>query len=365
MAWLKTPNVAMFGGANWDTLIKKVSNCSPEQAKRIALQNPNVTFFFFCRERMVLPPLGDQGVFNPGDAVFFSGEPWFGSAPQCDSYQKNEMTIAYINPKETNQLRDVACYLLADGSPAIDVVCIFAGNYASSELPYLRANNNDPPTTNPFNDDIQQALDDGSVKALQDKGITVLMTVLNGQQPVGWSEFTSEADTSAFAAYLKTEVVDKYGLDGIDIDDEYSTGTPNDNSLVMVTAIMQQLMPDKIISKALWADLQCFGPTYNGKTLADTLSYGWEMSYGAGPDYVLPPYVAKGMAKNTVSKGFWSGSPSNDPTTDVNWIKNNGYGGVMIFSFEAQANIDLMGTLVNDLYGPGNWNEDPNCQNDK
>src|SRR6185436_6420652 len=108
-----------------------------------------------------------------------------------------------------------------------------------------------------------------------------------------------------------------------------------------------------------------FGPTYNGKTLADTLSYGWEMSYGAEPQDVLPPYVDKGMAKSTVSKGFWSGSPSSDPGADVEWIKSNGYGGVMIFSFETQAYVDLMGELVNDLYGPGNWNLDPNCSGNK
>ena len=33
----------------------------------------------------------------------------------------------------------------------------------------------------------------------------------------------------------------------------------------------------------------------------------------------------------------------------------------MIFAFESQSNIDLMGTLVNYWFGPGNWNIDPNC----
>lgn len=365
MAWLKTPNVAMYKGANWNALIKRVSNSSPEQAKRIALQNPDITFFFFCREYMVLENLGNEGIFYPGDAVFFTGEPWYGSAPQCDSYQKNSMAIAYISPKDSTQFRDVACYVLADGSPAIDVACIFAGNYASSETPYLRANNDDLPTNKPFNDNIQQVLDDGSVKALQDKGITVLLTITNGWHPVGWSEFQSEADASAFAQYLKTEVVDKYGLDGIDIDDEYSTGTPQDDSLVMVTSLMQQLMPDKIVSKALWADLppayKYFTAKWNEKTLADNLTYGWQMGYGSSPEGTLPPYLSVGMAKNRLSQGFWSGQPSPNPGQDVEWIKNNGYEGVMIFGFEEQSNVDLMGTLVNDLYGPGNWNRDPNC----
>ena len=93
---------------------------------------------------------------------------------------------AYINPQTSQQFRNVAGYTLANGEPAIDVACIFAANYASSELPYLRANNNNPPTTNPFNPNIQQVLSDGSVQYLQQKGLKVLLTVGNGWSQVGW-----------------------------------------------------------------------------------------------------------------------------------------------------------------------------------
>lgn len=263
MGWTKSTNAAMHEDASWDNFIKKVPNCTPEKAKRIATKNPKISFFFFCREYMVLNNLGEQGVFNPGDAMFFSGKPWYGPAPQCDAYKKNHMTVAYITP--TDSILNVGSYTLADGSPAVDVVCIFAGNYSSNKLPYLRANNNDPLTMNEFNPNIQKVLEDGSVKALQDKGITVLLTILNGQSLVGWSEFTSESEATDFVNYLRTDIVDKYGLDGIDIDDEYSKGIPDLTSLVMVTSIMQQLMPDKSISKALWSDTDYFVPVYNGK----------------------------------------------------------------------------------------------------
>jgi hypothetical protein len=364
MTWSKTPNVAMFKGANWDSLIRKVPNCSPEQAKRIALQNPAITFFFFCREYMVLETLGAQGVFNPGDAVFFGGEPWYGSAPQCDSYQKNNITTVYTGGIP-QPFAEAGCYTLADGSPAVDVVCIFAANYASDQLPYLRKNNNNPTTTEPFNDNIQKILDSGAVKSLQDKGISVLMTITNGWSDVGWSQFQNEADATAFAQYLKTEVVDKYGLDGIDIDDEYSNGQPVDDSLAMVTTIMKQMMPDKIISKALWNDeppyYKYFTVEWNGNKLADNLTYGWQMGYSGSPDSTLPPYVGAGMAKNTLSQGFWSNQQPQNPAQDVGWIKNNGYGGVMMFAFDDPTNSTMMGQLVDDLYGAGNWNFDPNC----
>jgi len=272
----------------------------------------------------------------------------------------NARMTVYINPQSSQQLRDVAGYTLADGSPAINVVCIFAANYAAADLPYLRANNNDPPTTNPFNQNIQQVLDDGSVQYLQQKGLTVLLTVTNGWQPVGWSEFTSESDAKNFAQYLMTDVVQQYGLDGIDIDDEYSTGMPNDTSLIMVTTYMRQLMPNKIISKALWQDYSYFRATWNGNTLAGNLDYGAEMSYGGSPAGRLEPYTQFGpnnsLSPGQLSLGFWSEQPSRDPNGDVQWLKQNGYAGVMMFGFEEQANVDLMGQLVCDWYGPGNWN---------
>lgn len=90
MTWKKISNVAMYKGANWDNLIKKVPNCTIEDAKCIALKNSKINFFFLCREYLVLEATENriERIFNPGDAVFFSGEPQFGTAPQCDSYQK-------------------------------------------------------------------------------------------------------------------------------------------------------------------------------------------------------------------------------------------------------------------------------------
>ena len=353
MSWTKTANVAMLGDANWDGFIRKVPNSSPQQAKRISIKNPKINFFFFCREHS---KLGDKGEFDPGDAVFFRGKPSFGSAPQCDSYQKNQMTIVYISPVSSQQFRDIASYTSADGSPAVDVVCIFGGNYCTKEYPCLRAENNNPPTDKPLNPNIQEVLEDGSVKFLQDKGITVLLTILNGHSLVGWSQFTNEIDATDFVNYLKTDMVDKYGLDGIDIDDEYSNGKAIATSLVMVTSIMKRIMPDKIISKALFKDGQYFIPSVDGKRLSDTLDYGWEMTYEASPKHVLPPYVKYGMSKSVVSKGFYYKLPSYDPMGDVQWIKKNGFGGVMMFNCEDPHSVEFMGKLVDALYGPGNWN---------
>jgi hypothetical protein len=67
-------------------------------------------------------------------------------------------------------------------------------------------------------------------------------------------------------------------------------------------------------------------------TLAEQLSYGWEMSYGpGGPDQRLAPYLQWGMQKNQLGLGVWSGQPSN-VTSQTQQVKTEGYGGMMIFA---------------------------------
>jgi len=259
----------------------------------------------------------------------------------------NGFMTAYINPQSPGQLTALGGLRNPDGSPMIDVVCLFAGNYAADQPPYLRAENNDPPTTKPLNASIQNVLDDGSVKVLQAEGIKVLLTVMNGHAPVGWSEFTSETDAQAFAQYLQTDIVDAYGLDGIDIDDEYSSGTPNDTSLAMVTTLMRQLMPTALITKALWQDLDTFQADWNGNTLGANLDYGWEMSYGGDPQYRLPQYTPY-MPSSKLSLGFSPDNPSSDPAADIAWLKANGYMGAMVFECESTAGVQLLESLAAD-----------------
>lgn len=78
---VKTSNVAMYKDADWSGLLRIGNYSSPD----IAMQNTKggETFFFYCNQFIDLGP-GKQ--FMPGDAVFFGGRPWWGSAPQCDAY---------------------------------------------------------------------------------------------------------------------------------------------------------------------------------------------------------------------------------------------------------------------------------------
>lgn len=90
-------NVAQYKMADWSQLIGRVKNVTVEQAKKIADANPEITFFFYVKGgRMILenndanPPYAR--VFHHGDAVFFSGTPWWGSAPGlADGYIKKNV----------------------------------------------------------------------------------------------------------------------------------------------------------------------------------------------------------------------------------------------------------------------------------
>jgi hypothetical protein len=363
MPFTKTENVAMFEGADWSGYKKTVPNCSPEQARRIALLDPTINFFFFAREYMVLtnPDWSGPRTFNPGDAVFFSGEPWWGSAPQCDAYQKDGISIAYIGSLGADPTSPLvaADYVTGQGLNAVDIVCLFAANInVSATGDYVRLA---PEIVVPAGGSLAVAHQDyipvfqQSVAALQAKGITVLLSFLNNHDAAGWSEFATPQDASSFAAQLQY-VVGTYGFDGIDIDDEYSSGTPQPNSLAMVTAMIRQVLPDMILSKALWQDIDDFDENYDGVDLQQTLTYGWEMSYGNDPQDILPVYVGKaGLPPRTLSYGFQA--PSGDPSGSIAWLKENGYAGFMVYAFESSDNQDLMGALVNEWMGPGNWNK--------
>ncbi|MBT2118903.1 hypothetical protein KK141_11240 [Dyella sp. LX-66] len=131
MPWIKTANVAQYEGADWSNYVKTVSHCTPAKAQLIAFQDPSISYFFYCREFMVLT---DGRSFKPGDAVFFNGTqpPWYGSAPQCDAYKRPCIAVAYANSGGVRAAAD----LTYNGAPALDAILFPANlNLKSTGLP--------------------------------------------------------------------------------------------------------------------------------------------------------------------------------------------------------------------------------------
>jgi hypothetical protein len=87
----KIPDVAQYKNADWDNVIGIAHHVSLAEAQRMAAENPEVTFFFYMTGvSMVLEREdGTYRHFVQGDAVFFSGTPWWGSAAgYADGYVK-------------------------------------------------------------------------------------------------------------------------------------------------------------------------------------------------------------------------------------------------------------------------------------
>ena len=89
----KILNVAQQKNADWSQVIGIAKRISITEAKQIAEENPEITFFFYTKGyRMVLEKTdGSYRVFYHGDTVFFSGEPQWGTAPGlADGYLKQD-----------------------------------------------------------------------------------------------------------------------------------------------------------------------------------------------------------------------------------------------------------------------------------
>lgn len=87
------PNVAMFEGANWDNYLYTQNFASKDAALQGA--QTAASFFFYCRGPLILK---NGRSFQPGDAAFFTGVPWWGSAPQADAYYLGTPATNRYNP---------------------------------------------------------------------------------------------------------------------------------------------------------------------------------------------------------------------------------------------------------------------------
>ncbi len=91
LGYQKVENVAQYKNADWSNVVGIARNISLSEACKIAKDNPAITFFFYTKGYQMVLETQDGGyrVFRHGDTVFFSGQPWWGSAPGlADGYIK-------------------------------------------------------------------------------------------------------------------------------------------------------------------------------------------------------------------------------------------------------------------------------------
>lgn len=197
------------------------------------------------------------------------------------------LTVAYVEVN-SNELRTVGDYELADGSNAFDVAIIFAANINSDGNAAILH----------LNDQVTATLEnaDTQIRPLQDKGIKVTLSLLGNHQAAGFANFPSQPAAAAFADQVAA-VVEQYDLDGVDIDDEWvsygSNGVPAanaDSARWLVDALDAKLPAGSIISLYDIGEAAASLKSAPASAL-DKLDYIWNPYYG---QYNVPAYPGVG-----------------------------------------------------------------------
>lgn len=189
-------------------------------------------------------------------------------------------------------LSDILDYRRADSSLQVDVVNLMGCTFNDST--------GYPLTFDPI---LRTALTDGSVAALQAAGIKVLLTIQGSGDNFGWGSF-DDSQLAGFVDYLNDAVLGSggYGLDGIDIDNEWPA--VDTNLINTVKAMRSGMAADKAISKALWNDGSQI------PDLAPLLTWGGIMYYGDDAPSLemwFNQYVSLGMSASQLTIGVNAG----------------------------------------------------------
>lgn len=175
-----------------------------------------------------------------------------GTVPQTRAYGDTPVVAIYVETNDTNPL-NAGDYMLSNGKPFAGIVELFASNI------HKRTVNGVVEPTLFLNDKMTNLLENGGaqkyVKGLQDKGIKVVLTVLGDWQGIGVANM-NDTQTTKFAKIL-AHAVEKYGLDGIGFDDEYSNYSSSliSGSFGSIITKLRNLMPaGKLITVFQWGN---------------------------------------------------------------------------------------------------------------
>ncbi len=256
------------------------------------------------------------------------------------STSSNSITgTCYVETNSSN-LINVGDYTLEDGSQLFDIAIIFAANInGTSDKPELY-----------FNDTVTATLKSGAIAKLQAKGIKVLLSILGNHQQAGITTLTGNAPEN-FATQL-SKAVNYYGLDGVDFDDEYSTGTTNESSFPLLISSLRQQIPDKIIS------FYFYGPatgtqSYNGIVVGDLINYSWNAIYGTfsppnvpglGKAYLAPAAV-------NIDPGAQSYTPPGTAAQLAQSTVNQDYSVYLYYNLTNNDSSDYLSQVSQVLYG--------------
>jgi hypothetical protein len=259
--------------------------------------------------------------------------------------QLNPLGICYVEVNNSNMLNAGSYTLQNSNKQLFDVAIIFAANInydVSKSRAYISNNNNVTKVLNNV---------DTYVRPLQQKGIKVLLDILGNHQGAGICNFPNREAAKDFALQI-AHTVYTYGLDGVDLDDEYAdygnngTGQANNSSFVMLLQELKAAMPDKLIT---WYYI---GPAttrqvYNGDNAGNYINYGWNAYYGTYNAPSIPPLT---NSKISAAATWIQNTPASTLTTLATNTKNDNYGVFMWYDLKGTNAASYLSTGSNILY---------------
>lgn len=207
-------------------------------------------------------------------------------------------------------------YTNASGKSVFDIAVLFGANIDNKHEKDIEAKWKDLPDTDEnrklkadelaeayklpidpvvgMNPQVTAQLNDrlSEIKSLQEQGTAVLLTILGNHTLAGWRAFENLEQARVFATRL-AEVINRYGLDGVEIDDEYSSYDKTEHkgqsytkdyeqSTLLAVQALRELLPDKIIAYSFYNGAHQSQIRYSdshGKRMDHYVDYFWEMTY--------------------------------------------------------------------------------------
>lgn len=295
-------------------------------------------------------------------------------------------------------LTDVGNYVLANAAPQTNVVFLgfasFTGSPENFSPPYISIPNSLLEQLT-----LQAGQTQTNVQYLQSLGIKVLLSVQgytppNQQSGMGWDGVPA-SENEAFASWVKTTIIDGYGLDGIDIDNEWSGLPANPQSFMDTVSALREYLPDSLISKALWSDFQYFTCPISGSSpstyLSSLLDFGCTMAYGycfkqqkalvAQYQNIQIRGLNVGMKSDQLCVGVQAGPPDQSWMTPIaevgklaTWVVQANLLGMMLFTFSQDIqqfthspqnspgymypnanDHEWQKSIIEGMWGPSNW----------
>lgn len=193
------------------------------------------------------------------------------------------ITVCYVEINENNPLNALEWRCVRNDKPLFDIVNLFAAN-----INWIEEEGRVGVVLNP---NVQHILAnrDKYIKPLQDAGMRVNLTILGNGDGTGVANLSDEA-ARLFAEDLRS-IVESYGLDGVDFDDEYSKYSQfpirpgcveyGPDPYVRLLYEVKRLMPDKLVTlyqigQATWG----FTKMVDGVRPGDFIDYAYT-DYGA------------------------------------------------------------------------------------